>query len=131
MIRKRDIRHFRDLEVYKRVFAAAMEIFQITKSFPAEEKYSLVDKIRRASRSVCANLSEAWRKSKYIAVFKNKVTDSMQEASETQCWLEFSLACGYIQRPVFDKLDDEYEQIISMLNSMELTHRSFASDFSN
>ena len=125
MARKKDIKHFRDLEVYRRAFAAAMEIFHITKSFPDDEKYSMVDQIRRASRSVCANLAESWRKRKYIAVFKNKVTDSMQEASETQCWLEFSLACGYIHRPVFDKLDDEYEQIISMLNSMELNAQKF------
>ena len=125
MIRKKDIRHFRDLEVYKRAFAAAMEIFELTKDFPADEKYSLVDQIRRASRSVCANLAEGWRKRKYIAVFKNKVTDSMQEASETQCWLEFSLACDYIQRPVFDKLDNEYEQIIAMLNSLEMNAQKF------
>jgi four helix bundle protein len=125
MAKRKDIKHFRDLEVYRRAFAAAMEIFQITKSFPAEEKYFLVDQIRRASRSVCANLAEGWRKRKYVAVFKNKVTDSMQEASETQCWLEFSLACGYIQRPVFDKLDDEYEQLISMLNSMEMNAAKF------
>lgn len=125
MVRKKDIKHFRDLEVYRRAFAAAMEIFQVTKSFPAEEKYSLVDQIRRASRSVCANLAEAWRKRRYIAVFKNKITDSMQEASETQCWLEFALECHYIQRPVFNKLDDEYEQIIAMLNSMEMNAAKF------
>ena len=125
MARKKDIRHFRDLEVYRRAFDAAMEIFQITKKFPAEEKYSLVDQIRRASRSVCANLAEGWRKRKYVAVFKNKITDSMQEASETQCWLEFSLACGYIQRSVFDQLDNEYEQIIAMLNSMEMNAEKF------
>ncbi|MCP4122740.1 MAG: four helix bundle protein [Bacteroidetes bacterium] len=125
MLRKKDIKHFRDLEVYRRAFVAAMEIFQITKSFPAEEKYSLVDQIRRASRSVCANLAEAWRKRRYIAVFKNKITDSMQEASETQCWLEFSLACQYLERDTFNKLDDEYEQIISMLNSMELNAQKF------
>jgi len=77
MVRKRDIKHFRDLEVYRRAFAAAMEIFQITKSFHADEKYFLVDQIRRASRSVCANLAEGWRKRKYLAVFKNKVTDFM------------------------------------------------------
>jgi four helix bundle protein len=93
MVKKKAIKHFRDLKVYKRAFAAAMEIFELTKDFPADEKYSLVDQIRRASRSVCANLAEGWRKRKYIAVFKNKVTDSMQEASETQCWLEFSLDC--------------------------------------
>ena len=123
--RKNYISHFRDLEVYKRAFEAAMRIFQATKEFPAEEKYSLVDQIRRASRSVCANISEAWRKRRYIAVFKNKMTDSMQEASETQCWLEFCLACHYIDQEVFDILDDEYEQIIAMLNSMERNAKKF------
>jgi len=123
--RKNDINHFRDLEVYRRAFDAAMRIFQITKAFPAEEKYSLVDQIRRASRSVCANISEAWRKRRYIAVFKNKMTDSMQEASETQCWLEFSKACLYIDQETFDKLDDEYEQIIAMLNSVERNANKF------
>ena len=125
MNRKKNIKHFRDLEVYKRAFEAAMKIFQLTKEFPAEEKYSLVDQIRRASRSVCANTSEAWRKRRFIAVFKNKITDSMQEASETQCWLEFSLACKYIEKNIFDSLDDEYEQIIAMLNSMERNAKKF------
>jgi four helix bundle protein len=92
------IGHFRELEVYKKAFAAAMRIFEITKNFPAEEKYSLVDQIRRASRSVCSNLAEGWRKRKYVAVFQNKVTDAMQEASETQCWLEFCFACDYIDK---------------------------------
>ena len=125
MKKKSDIKHFRDLEVYRRAFESAMEILQLTKEFPNEEKYSLVDQIRRASRSVCANISEAWRKRRYIAVFKNKITDSMQEASETQCWLEFSLACRYIEKDVFDNLDDEYEQIIAMLNSMEMNAAKF------
>jgi len=125
MKRKKDIKNFRDLEVYKRAFEAAMKIFQLTKGFPAEEKYSLVDQIRRASRSVCANTSEAWRKRSDIAVFKNKITDSMQEASETQCWLEFSFACQYIEKDIFDSLDDEYEQIIAMLNSMERNAKKF------
>jgi four helix bundle protein len=117
--KRRDIKHFRDLEVYRRAFKAAMTIFQLTKTFPPEERYSLVDQIRRASRSVCSNLAEAWRKRQYVAVFKNKITDSMQEASETQCWLEFSLACGYLDRTVFESLDNEYEEIIAMLSSME------------
>jgi four helix bundle protein len=69
-----------------------MKIFDLTKSFPTNEKYSLVDQIKRSSRSVYSNIAEAWRKRKYNAVFKNKLTDAMQEASETQCWLEFSLA---------------------------------------
>ena len=125
MERKRDIRHFRDLDVYRRAFDAAIEIFQLTKGFPSEEKFSLVDQIRRSSRSVCANLAEGWRKRKYMAVFKNKVTDSMQEASETQCWLEFCLACKYIDKDTFNKLDNEYEQLISMLNSMEMNAKKF------
>ena len=123
--RKSDLRHFRDLEVYRRAFNASMSIFQLTKSFPAEEKYSLVDQIRRASRSVCVNISEGWRKRRYVSVFKNKMTDSMQEASETQCWLEFSLSCQYINKETFDKLDDEYEQIIAMLNSVERNAEKF------
>ena len=119
MEKNKDIKHFRDLLVYQRAFEAAMTIFQLTKEFPSEERYSLVDQVRRASRSVCSNLSEAWRKRRYVAVFKNKITDSMQEASETQCWLEFSLACEYIEQATFINLDGEYEEIIAMLNSME------------
>ncbi len=125
MERKKDIQHFRDLEVYRRAFDAAMQIYQLTKDFPSDEKYSLVDQIRRASRSVCANLSEGWRKRRYVAVFKNKLADSMQEASETQCWLEFSLECDYIERSLFNALDDEYEQIISMLNAMDINAKKF------
>lgn len=117
--RKKDLKHFRDLEVYQRAFTAAMSIYEITKGFPGEEKFSLVDQVRRASRSVCSNLAEGWRKRRYIAVFRNKISDSMQEASETQCWLEFSLACQHIEREVFDELDNEYEEIIAMLNSMD------------
>jgi len=119
MERKRDIKHFRDLDVYQKAFKAAMRIYEITKSFPNEEKYSLTDQIRRSSRSVCSNLAEAWRKRKYTAVFKNKLTDSMQEASETQSWLEFCLACKYIEKALFDELDNEYEGIILMINKME------------
>lgn len=125
MERKKDLRHFRDLEVYQRGFAAAMRIFEITKSFPTEEKYSMVDQIRRSSRSVCSNLAEAWRKRKYKAVFANKVTDAMQEASETQNWLEFAAACRYISQFLFKELDDEYENIIAMLNSVEMNADKF------
>ena len=123
--RKKDIRHFRDLEVYQRAFRAAMELFQITKSFPSEEKYSMVDQIRRSSRSVCANLAEGWRKRKYEPVFRNKVTDAMQEASETQCWLEFAHACHYISNDIFLRMDEEYENIIGMLISMEMKSEKF------
>ena len=109
----------RDLEVYKAAFAAAMEIFQLSKRFPPDEKFSLTDQIRRSSRSICSNLAEAWRKRRYRAVFVNKLSDAMQEASETQTWLDFCLACGYINNETFDRLDSEYEKILAMLNSME------------
>ena len=89
------IERVRDLDVYKLAFLAAMEIFRISKDFPAEERYSLTDQIRRSSRSICSNLAEAWRKRRYRAVFVNKISDAMQEASETQTWLDFCLACGY------------------------------------
>jgi len=119
------IKNVRDLEVYKAAFEAAMEIFQLTKEFPSEEKYSLVDQIRKSSRSVCSNLAEAWRKRRYIAVFKNKLTDSMQEASETHTWLEFSFACNYINQNTFNKLDQKYEHILAMLNNMEMKADTF------
>lgn len=125
MERKRDLRHFRDLDVYQKAFRAAMRIYEVTKSFPTDEKYSLVDQIRRSSRAVCSNLAEAWRKRKYEAVFKNKLTDSMQEASETQSWLEFSLACKYVGKGLFEELDNEYEEIISMINAMEKNAQKF------
>jgi four helix bundle protein len=125
MERKRDLKHFRDLQVYQKAFKVAMHIYEITKLFPADEKYSLMDQIRRSSRAVCSNLAEAWRKRKYQAVFKNKLTDSMQEASETQSWLEFSFACKYIEKTVFNGLDNEYEEIISMINAMEKNAHKF------
>lgn len=80
MERNKDLKHFRDLEVYETAFNGAMKIFEFTKGFPVEERYSLVDQIRRSSRSVCSNLAEGWRKRKYKAVFINKLTDSIHEA---------------------------------------------------
>ncbi len=123
--RKKDLKHFRDLDVYELALRCAMQIFEISKTFPIEEKYSMTDQIRRASRSVCSNLAEAWRKRKYKAVFINKLTDSMQEASETQCWLEFAFKCNYIGINVFEEMDKEYEKIIAMLNSMEYNADKF------
>jgi four helix bundle protein len=122
---RRYIRHFRDLDVYRMAFGSAMAIYEMTKMFPAEERYSLTDQIRRSSRSVCANIAEGWRKRKYEAVFKNKLTDAMQEASETQCWLEFALACGYISSETFSTLDNDYERIIAMLNGVEKNSNKF------
>ncbi len=123
--RKSNIRHFRDLDVYRRAFDAALKIFELTKTFPSDERFSMVDQMRRASRSVCSNIAEGWRKRRYVSVFRNKLTDAMQEASETQCWLEFACACGYISDDVFQNLDAEYESIIGMLSSMEMKSEKF------
>ena len=85
------IQSYRDLRVYQAAMDAAMDIFQLSKSFPAEEKYSLTDQIRRSSRSVCANIGEGWRKRRYKAAFIAKISDAETEACETQIWLEFAL----------------------------------------
>lgn len=111
------VRH-QELEVYKKVFAAAMRIFEITKSFPKEETYSLTDQIRRSSRSVCANIAEAWRKRRYEAAFVSKINDAEGEAAETQTWLEFSVKCDYLNKEVGRELFVEYDEIIAMLVSM-------------
>lgn len=121
----RTARSVRDLDVYRLAFSAAMEIFEITKNFPIEERYSLVDQIRRSSRSVCSNLAEGWRKRKYKAHFISKLSDVAQEAAETQTWLEFALQCGYISRDRFDALDKNYEHIFAMLTAMERKADSF------
>jgi len=102
-----------------------MEIFRASKAFPSEEKFSLTDQMRRSSRSVCTNLSEGWRKRRYKAVFVNKLTDAGHEAAETQTWLAFSLACGYISRKVFEDLNERYEHIFAMLTNMEKKADSF------
>lgn len=102
-----------------------MRIFELSKSFPNEEKYSLTDQIRRSSRSVCSNIAEGWRKRRYELVFKNKITDAQQEASETQCWLEFALECKYINKESFTVLDKDYDEILAMLNSMEMNSNKF------
>lgn len=115
----------RELRVYKKAFDTAMEIFNISKSFPNDERFSLTDQIRRSSRSVCTNLAEGWRKRKYAAVFINKLTDASQEAAETQTWLEFCLACNYINRATFERLNEEYEHIYAMLFTMDKRVDSF------
>ena len=123
--RTKRIRSVRELEVYKLVFDTAMEIFEVSKSFPKEETYSLTDQVRKSSRAVCTNLSEGWRKRKYKAVFINKLSDAAQEAVETQTWLEFALACRYIDEKTFEKLDEKYEHIFAMLFTMEQKADSF------
>jgi four helix bundle protein len=92
------ITRHQELEVYKKAFEVAMLIFELSKSFPNEETYSLTDQIRRSSRSVCSNIAEAWRKRRYEAAFIAKLNDSEGESAETQTWLEFAVKCKYIDR---------------------------------
>lgn len=112
------IKTHKDLEVYKLAFEAAMEIFEISKSFPKEERYSLTDQIRKSSRSVAANIAEAFRKRRYPKAFVSKLSDSEGESAETQVWIDFSLECKYIDNKINEKLFDKYDHIISMLVNM-------------
>ena len=109
------IKSYRELRVYRTSFDMAMKIFEVTKGFPSEERFSLTDQIRRSSRSVCQSIGESWRKRRYPKHFISKLSDAETEAEETRVWLEFSLACGYINQELFDKLDDRYDHIISQL----------------
>jgi len=118
----------RELDVYRLAFDTAMEIFEISKTFPVEEKYSLTDQIRRSSRSVCTNLSEGWRKRRYKAVFINKLSDAEQEAAETQTWLEFAWKCNYIDKEIFQRLDEKYEHIFAMFITMERKADAFCKE---
>jgi four helix bundle protein len=87
---------FRDLRVYQLAFRLAMEIFHLSKGFPKEEKYSLTDQIRRASRSVAANIGEGYRKKRYVKMFASKMAAADGEATETQVWIDFAAECGYL-----------------------------------
>lgn len=116
-----------DLLAYKKGFELAMDIFNLSKNFPKEETYSLTDQIRRSSRSVCANLSESYRKRRYPKHFVSKLTDSDSENGETQTWLEFALACGYISKNLFDNLMQKSEEIAKLLNYMILHPEKFGS----
>jgi len=99
-------------------FAAAMKIFELSKSFPKEEKYSLTDQIRRASRSVCSNIGEAFRKRRYPAAFVSKLSDAEGEAAETQVWIEFAVKCEYLAKEIGDELDKTYDHILGKIVNM-------------
>lgn len=116
-----NIRHFRELDVYKMAMDAAMEIFELTKRFPVEERYSLTDQIRRCSRSVCANIAEAWRKRRYSNAFVSKLSDAEAEAAKTEVWLDLAVRCGYLDPAKAAALDQEYEHILGKLVTM-LSH---------
>jgi four helix bundle protein len=109
---------FRDLEVYQESMALALEIHEFAKTLPTEEKYVLADQMRRASRSVPANISEVWRKRRYKAAFISKLSDAETEAAEMQCWLDFSLKAKYMQQTMYKDFDQRYEHVISQIIRM-------------
>jgi four helix bundle protein len=109
---------FKELLAYKKSFELAMEIFDLSKTFPKEEKYSLTDQIRRSSRSVSANIAESYRKRRYVNHFISKLTDSDAENSETFVWLEFSLQCKYINQETFEILNKKSIEIGKLINYM-------------
>jgi four helix bundle protein len=112
------IKHFREPDVYQNALKAAMEIFEISKRFPNEERFSLTDQVRRSSRSLCANVSEAWRKRRYAAAFVSELNDAEGEAAETQVHIEIASLCGYLDGAGFQRLDDIYDKIIGQLVNM-------------
>jgi four helix bundle protein len=107
-----------ELEVYQLASDAAMEVFELSKEFPREETCSLTDQVRKASRSVCSNISEGWRKRRYVAAFQSKLNDAEGEAAETQTWLRFAVACGYLTGEVAQRLHEIYDRIMGKLVKM-------------
>jgi len=109
---------YKDLEAFKKAYALAMEIFEVSKSFPPEEKYSLTDQVRRSSRSVCTNFGEAYRRRKYPAHFVSKLTDSDAENTETEIWIKFAFDCKYINEAVSNDFKSRSAEVGRMLGHM-------------
>ena len=109
---------FKELIVYQKAYSVAMKIFEISKNFPPEEKYSLTDQIRRSSRSVTSNIAEAWAKKIYIKHFVSKLSDSLGEEYETEVWLIYALDCEYLDNKTFEKLMNGYNEVRKMLISI-------------
>src|SRR5439155_23893863 len=112
------ISDFTQLHVYQSAFDAAFEVFELTRCFPVEERYSLTDQVRRSSRSICANIAEAWRKRRYPASFVSKLSDADAEAAETQVWLSTAYRCGYLDAERHEALGDRYRHICAQLVRM-------------
>ena len=116
----------KDLKVYKQAYALAMEIFEISKKWPKEEKYSLTDQVRRSSRAICSNLREAWSKRRYEPHFISKLTDVDAENNETDTWLDFAKDCGYLSEENHVRLVKQCEDIGGMIGSMLKSASSFS-----
>ncbi|MFH1929161.1 MAG: four helix bundle protein [Chloroflexota bacterium] len=112
------IKTHRELDVYRMAFEAAMRVFELTKGFLKEEVYSLTDQIRRSSRSVCANVAEAWRRRRYEGSFVSRLNDAEAEAAETQVWLEFAVKCNYLDPGIARQLYTTYDHILGKVIKM-------------
>jgi four helix bundle protein len=121
-----DARGHRDLRVYQLAYKLAMEVFRCTKTFPEDERYSLISQMRRSSRSVAANIAEGYRKRQYPSMFASKLADSDAEATETQVWLDFARDCGYLSIARHENLTKGYEEVGRMLNGMISNPGKFA-----
>ncbi len=116
---KNDIyKGFKDLKVYQQSYNLAKEIFEITKNFPKEEKYSLTDQLRRSSRSVPANIAEAWYRRRYLKAFVNKLIEAAGEVGETEVWLDFACDHNYINKEIHKTFVAQYNEVARMLSSM-------------
>ena len=120
-----EIRSFRDLNVYRLAREEARKLYDVTRSIPREEIYSLTDQVRRSSRAVGALLAEAWARRPYPAAFVNKVDEALGEAMETQAWLDHALDCGYLPQPVHAQLDGAWQSVGAMLRRMMLRADAF------
>ena len=119
MVRRREkLRGARDLLVYQKAYTLAMEIFRLSKSWPPEERYSLTDQVQRSSRSVCANIREAWAKRRYAAHLISKLTDADGENCETDTWLEFAKDCGYLPMVDYTRLSANCHEVGAMIGGM-------------
>jgi four helix bundle protein len=121
------IKSFRDLIVYCKAFELACKIHEVTRSFPKDEQFSLTDQIRRSSRSICANLAEAWGRKNYPKVFVNKLSDALAEQMETEVWLDFCIRHKYIDKATYSTFIEDYGEVrkmlISMINNPERFYR--------
>jgi four helix bundle protein len=116
---------YSDLIIFKKAYQLSMDIFEMTKSFPSEEKYSLTDQIRRSSRSVCVNFGEAYRRRKYPAHFVSKLTDSDAENTETEIWLKFAFDCKYISEQMYKGLCEKCAEVGRLLGHMILNPEKY------
>lgn len=115
------VRSHHELDVYRIAFDTAMQIFEISRTFPVEERYSLTDQVRRSSRAICANIAEAWRRRRYEGSFLLRLNDAEAEAAETQTWIEFAVRCGYIEtergRELFASYDNILGKLVNLINN--------------